>query len=179
MRRLLALLVVALAVPAAASAHATWKHEPGTLAAPLLHHLVFLRGEIVAARDDRCREQPRPRDVLAIAPWNRDLFIARWRASLPRVEARASRCLPTTVVGIIRYVFPDSTEDAAIRVASCETGGTFWPGARNPSGASGVFQLMPGHWLDRFDPFDAWANIRYALRLSDGGTNWGPWVCKP
>lgn len=64
--------------------------------------------------------------------------------------------------------------DKAVSVASCESG--LDPNAVNgSSGAAGLFQLMPFHWRDRFDPFDPVANARYAFGLSDGGTNWGAW----
>ena len=90
---------------------------------------------------------------------------------------RDSECLPTSPEGIIRYVFPAATEDAAVRVAYCES--RLWPWARNPSGASGLFQLMPGWWAGKFNPFNAWSNTRFAYQLSDAGTNWSHWSCKP
>ena len=99
-----------------------------------------------------------------------------WGNRKERAAQRSSRCGPQA---IIRAVFPDSTEGAALSVAYCETGGTFNIYAHNASGASGLFQLMPFHWQGKFDPYNPWANSRYALQLSYGGTNWGAWVCKP
>lgn len=104
---------------------------------------------------------------------------------------------------IIRAVFPDSTENAALRVVACETGGTFSPWSFNrSSGASGYFQVLQGNAgrvlkYDKTWPgaekeaghmliipsgsrlFNPWLNARVALFLSHGGTNWGEWSCKP
>lgn len=79
---------------------------------------------------------------------------------------------------LIRTVFPYAYERAALRVASCETVG-FTDYYNERSGASGLFQLMPFHWRGKFDPFDKLRNARYALRLSDGGTDWSAWECQP
>jgi soluble lytic murein transglycosylase-like protein len=65
----------------------------------------------------------------------------------------------------------------------CESGGD--PSASNPSGASGLFQVMPS-WADEYAAvtgvpyydgrFDPGANIRFAAWLqAEGG--WGHWVC--
>jgi hypothetical protein len=97
-------------------------------------------------------------------------------------------------VAAIRLVFPAATEDAAIRVARCETGGTFnaraanW-GDRHSDGSRGSFGIFQIGALHRsrgesvaafarrmFDPI---ANSRLAYRLSRGGTNWRPWACRP
>lgn len=80
------------------------------------------------------------------------------------------------MAGLICSVF-GSTCEAAVSVASCESG--LNPGAQNPSGASGLFQLMPSHWAGSFNPFDPVANTQYAYGLSNGGTDWGAWVCQP
>jgi peptidoglycan hydrolase CwlO-like protein len=58
------------------------------------------------------------------------------------------------------------------------------PNARNPSGASGLFQLMPFWWDGnnafgwKFDPYDAKANAEHAYLIwkRDG---WNPWTTKP
>jgi hypothetical protein len=68
----------------------------------------------------------------------------------------------------------------ALRVATCESG--LNPGARNASGASGVFQLMPSTWATTpyhaASPFNAWANINAAhwLFVRDGDS-WREWQC--
>lgn len=84
---------------------------------------------------------------------------------------------PCTAVEIIRAVFPSPTEDSAISVARCES--NLYTYARNPSGASGLFQLMPGWWAGKFNPFNPWANTRFARVLSRDGYDWSHWVCKP
>lgn len=102
-----------------------------------------------------------------------------WGVLRDKTRVKSSKCLPTSPTAIIRYVFPASTEDSALRVAYCETGGTFNIYAHNPSGASGLFQLMPTWWEGKFDPYNPWANTRAAYSISSGGTNWGAWVCQP
>lgn len=84
-------------------------------------------------------------------------------------------------VAAIRLVFPASTEAAAIRVARCETGGTFNPRAVGRAGERGLFQIHPVHfsWAQPHRLFDPVWNSRVAFRLSRGGTNWRPWTCKP
>jgi len=71
---------------------------------------------------------------------------------------------------------------AAINVASCESG--LNPGAYNQSGASGVFQIMPGTWAGTSEagasPFNAYANIVAAHQIFvRDGYSWGEWTCKP
>jgi len=67
------------------------------------------------------------------------------------------------------------------RKARCETGGTFDPGARNASGASGLFQFLPSTWRSTpYAPFSVWSPYANALaagwmhRVGRGGE----WVCR-
>ncbi len=95
---------------------------------------------------------------------------------------------------IVYAVFPDSTQDRALSVVGCETGGTYKAWAKNPrSGALGWFQFVPGNhgrliswgrWslrVDYFRMWQPWYATRAALILSAGGTNWGEWSaeCRP
>lgn len=49
------------------------------------------------------------------------------------------------------------------------------PRARNPSsGAAGLMQLMPFHWLGKFDPYDPYLNVRYSYGLYRQ-VGWSPW----
>lgn len=166
----------------AAEGHRPGKPHATPLEAPLLHWLRYVRQETNAVARSKC--VPRPyraiRPAQLVPEFARRFTIRVELSRLAVYRLRDSECLPTTAKGIIRYVFPASTENAAIEVARCETGGTFSFYAKNPvSSASGLFQLLSIHWAGRFNPFDPWANTRYAYRLSDAGTNWGPWVCKP
>lgn len=66
----------------------------------------------------------------------------------------------------------------AVAVATCESG--LDPSAYNPSGASGVFQIMPATALAvGTDPallFDWEVNVDTAYRLYQE-QGWAPWVC--
>lgn len=83
---------------------------------------------------------------------------------------------------LIAAYFPGQ-EATACRVMMCESGGD--PYANNPSGASGLFQVMPG-WADEYQSvtglpyydgrFDPEANTKFAAWLQGSG-GWGHWVC--
>lgn len=92
--------------------------------------------------------------------------------------------------GLVAAHFPASRVDQALVIMQCESGGD--PDARNPySGASGLFQFMPGTWAassvkagvgDR-SVFDGEANIIAAAWLgsyyeSRGYDFWRPWSCR-
>lgn len=103
---------------------------------------------------------------------------------VPSSESPFVSAANVTAITAIRSVF-GARAPAAIRVARCETGGTFNPNALGRAGERGIFQLHPVHrgWIDRlygwhrmFEPL--W-NARAAYRLSRGGTNWRPWTCRP
>lgn len=78
----------------------------------------------------------------------------------------------------IRQVF-GARAPAAIRVARCETGGTFDPRAVGRAGERGIFQIHPVHfgWAQPRRLFDPVWNSRVAYRLSRGGRDWRPWSC--
>lgn len=70
---------------------------------------------------------------------------------------------------------PASVEAAAATIAECESGGN--AAAENPSGASGLWQILgtpfPG------DPFDAATNARMAVaKFVGAGDSFAPWVCQ-
>lgn len=79
--------------------------------------------------------------------------------------------------------FFGANTDAALRVMRCESGGNEF--AKNPSGASGLFQFMPSTWewvMDEEYPGSVWdgmRNIEAAAILSKGGTDWSHWSCRP
>lgn len=70
---------------------------------------------------------------------------------------------------------PPSVQAAAAAIAECESGGN--PHAYNPSGASGLFQILglpfPG------DPFDPMTNARMAVAKYNAAGGFSPWVCQP
>lgn len=102
-------------------------------------------------------------------------------------RAEASEALRTAPVSsarearaVIRAVFGDRAS-AALRVASCETGGTFDSRALGSAGERGLFQVHPVHFgrLDESRLFEPLYNARFAFRLSHGGTDWSAWSCRP
>ena len=70
----------------------------------------------------------------------------------------------------------------ALKVASCETGGTFDPRAVGDHGSSlGLFQINRAHWVwvNEKRLFEPGYNARIAWRLSRGGRDWHHWTCRP
>jgi len=94
-----------------------------------------------------------------------------------RLERRLAAADVTPIVAI-RLVF-GRYADQAIRVADCETGGSFSTTARNGQ-YLGLFQMGTyargryGHGRTALE--QAQAAYRYFV---DSGRNWGPWECKP
>jgi hypothetical protein len=68
--------------------------------------------------------------------------------------------------------------DTALRVASCETGGDYNQYDYNPSGATGLMQMMLPLHEGLFDgnPYDPYVNARAAYRLW-ASSGWTPWAC--
>lgn len=86
-----------------------------------------------------------------------------------------------SVAAMIYQVF-GANGSAAINVARCESG--LNPGAYNPSGAAGVFQIMPGTWAGTSEagqsPYNAFANIVAAHQIFvRDGYSWREWTCQP
>jgi soluble lytic murein transglycosylase-like protein len=98
----------------------------------------------------------------------------------PTTHAQARAYSQGDIVNVIRGVFGSET-DQAIRVAQCESG--LNPGAYNPSGAMGLFQIMPGTWAGTSQrgasPYDPVANTTAAhdIFVRDGHS-WREWVCR-
>ncbi len=87
----------------------------------------------------------------------------------------------TYSVDVIRGAF-GAEADQAIRVAACESG--LNPNAYNPSGATGLFQIMPGTWARTSQagasPYSAQANALAAHEIFvRDGHSWREWTCKP
>jgi Lysozyme like domain len=82
---------------------------------------------------------------------------------------------------IICQVFTGWRCGPALRVARCETGGTFYARALGRAGERGLFQIHPVHFrtFDRRRLFEPRYNARAAFRLSRGGRDWSPWTCRP
>lgn len=86
-----------------------------------------------------------------------------------------------TIPAMIRRIFGPYGQ-AAITVATCESG--LNPNAYNPSGATGLFQIMPGTWAGTSEagqsPYNAAANATAAHEIFvRDGYSWREWVCKP
>lgn len=93
-------------------------------------------------------------------------------ASVPTIENGS-------VATMINQVF-GSYGATAISIARCESG--LNAAATNPSGAAGVFQIMPGTWSGTswagYSAYNAWANINAAHEIFvRDGYSWHEWVC--
>lgn len=88
----------------------------------------------------------------------------------------------------VNAIFPPGYQRALmLQVISCETGQTYNPYAKNPSGAMGFFQIMDGHngttysfngisvTVDKNRLFDPYYNTLVAYLMSHGGTKLSDW----
>ncbi len=105
---------------------------------------------------------------------------AQQRSIDPPVAPQSVAAGDGSVASMIYQVF-GSYGAAAVNVATCESG--LNPGAYNSSGASGVFQIMPGTWAGTSEagqsPFNAYANILAAHEIFvRDGYSWREWTCK-
>lgn len=128
-----------------------------------------------------------PQDEVGSGAADRNLV--GWEPSAaPRLDTSAVASGPnlashptsrTASIRAIRTVF-GARAPAAIRVASCETGGTFYARAVGRAGERGLFQIHPIHfsWAQPGRLFDPVWNSRVAYRLSRGGTSWRAWSCR-
>lgn len=77
---------------------------------------------------------------------------------------------------LVAWFWPAEHVDRMLRIMACESGGN--PYAYNPSGATGLFQVMP-FWQRTWpgDYTDPWTNgaVAYQIWLSQG---YGAWVCR-
>lgn len=93
----------------------------------------------------------------------------------PAANAR-DRGIPG-VKAIIRQVFGPYAEQA-IRVADCETGGTFWWGASNGQ-YLGIFQMGASERARYGHGNGPWPQARAAYRyFVASGRDWSPWQCR-
>ena len=91
---------------------------------------------------------------------------------------------PQNQIDSLIYSIWGRNADGAVAecIANHESGDN--PNSRNPSGAAGLFQLMPFWWDGnnrfgwQFDPYDAKANAQHAYLIwkRDG---WNPWTTRP
>ena len=75
---------------------------------------------------------------------------------------------------------PSWAEGAAATVAECESGGN--PNAYNPSGASGLWQILgaPQNWTGSTDWFNPTVNAEAAVaKFTQSGDTWAQWSCQP
>jgi LysM repeat protein len=95
--------------------------------------------------------------------------------------AQTSTAPSGSVESMIDQVFGPHAEQAK-RVAMCES--TMNPNAQNPSGASGLFQILPSTFASTSQAgksvYDPAANIQAAYEVfSRDGFSWSEWVCQP
>lgn len=86
---------------------------------------------------------------------------------------------PERTKAIIRHVFGPRYGSQAVRVASCETGGTFDVWAKNGQ-YLGLFQMGSSERARYGHGWNPWVQARAARRyFLASGRDWSPWSCKP
>lgn len=121
------------------------------------------------------------------------LIFATERAAADPPRPQPAKCQESATVCLVKKYWKNAdTQPAALRVARCES--KFNEKAQNPSGARGIFQLMPVHsgraaevgaresearepysWDEMYD---AGKNTRVAEDLYNE-QGWDPWECSP
>jgi hypothetical protein len=89
-----------------AEAHAPWKHPAGELKAPIAHHIAYKRSQTDEVRRDKCLPQLKRTFVPAytIPVQLRPYTLRREKSRLESALGSGSKCLPTTTVGIGKYL---------------------------------------------------------------------------
>lgn len=105
--------------------------------------------------------------------------------SAPTRTATATGAIPDLIRTRFAQRFGGLAGAQAVRVSSCETGGTFNPAIVNASGHTGLFQLSPRYHTERARRLGfTWAQMREAepniavamdLYAEQG---WQPWTCR-
>jgi hypothetical protein len=109
-----------------------------------------------------------------------------------RTTMRAASVAPTAsaaeAIAVIREVFVRfglDVAEQAVRIAGCETGGTYNPAVVNSSGHTGLFQLAPRYHTARAQRLGfTWDQMREArpnaLVAADlyAEQGWRPWTCR-
>ena len=78
--------------------------------------------------------------------------------------------------------FTEELIPALLAVTWCES--KFSPGAVGGAGEAGLGQIHPVNWrrFDQFadpNPWDPLQNLIVTYQMSQGGTNWWAWTCRP
>jgi soluble lytic murein transglycosylase-like protein len=145
--------------------------------------------EVLAMSEVRHDFSQTPATTTTTAPPPTTVAPTTTAAVVPVTAAPPARSTMSGVPAIIAGAFErfgSGVVDQAIRVAECES--NLNPRAYNPSGASGLFQVMP-LWSDAYQRvtgqpyydgrFDARANATFAAWLYGQSGTWRHWSCKP
>lgn len=130
------------------------------------------------------KSRPSPYWLLERRYWALERQAGRLGAEVRRLRRLAARRQLEARMGTvatIRLVFLGH-EDEAVRVASCETGGTFSPWATNGQ-YKNIFQMGESErrqygWHTAGSPVLVATLAAYRYFLASG-SDWSPWSCKP
>jgi hypothetical protein len=98
---------------------------------------------------------------------NRDL----WRVMVQPGGSGVVRWIP-----LLHYCgLPESMLGHALQVMDRESHGNRW--AKNKSStASGLYQFLASWWRGKWDPFNAYENVRHFVKAVLGPSGWSPWA---
>lgn len=137
---------------------------------------VLLSLPLTAQADEACPDPARPNHYSVLCLTDSEYLALGDPQPIPAPPTPVYVAPVDLVRQLAYYYWPDWAAERMVRIARCESG--YRPEAYNPSGASGLWQIMP-FWQNAWpgNYFDPWTNaaVAYQIWLTQG---FGAWVCR-